>query len=464
MLTSYLLAHLTSVVTAFASVLLTLHVLASKRSSQSLLGWLVALIFVPPLGIPLYLVFGTRKLAQRARSPGRAQASVGAPAMARATPSSQGIQRILVGSGLPPAVAGNRFDLIADGVGAYRALLELIAGARRTIHLSYFILSDDETGRAVVDALVERARAGVEVRVSLDAVGSRRMIPRARARLRAVGGMVRAIGPLLHLPFRGLSNLRSHRKLAIFDGAILFTGGMNLAVEYMGATPRPDRWRDVAAVVGGAVVRDAADRFAADWQACGGQAGDLTRLDPDAHAGDAILQLVSSGPDVADDALYQALISAANGATERVAIVTPYYVPDDAMQLALLLAARRGVRTQLILPIKSNHALADFARRGPLRELRRAGVEVAGYAAGMIHGKAMVVDDGFAYVGSPNYDVRSLLLNYENALFLYGKAEIAAVTAWVDELRAAATTEDFDRARRERWLLERVARLLAPEL
>src|SRR5262249_21342604 len=199
---------------------------------------------------------------------------------------------------------------------------------------------------------------------------------------------------------------------------------------YMGATPRPERWRDVAAVVRGPVVRDASDRFAADWQACGGQAGDLTRLDPEARAGDAILQMVSSGPDVADGALYHARIAAVNGATARVAIVTPYYVPDDAMQLTLLLAARRGVRTQLIVPIKSNHALADFARRGPLRELRRAGVEVAGYPAGMIHGKAMIVDDGFAYVGSPNYDVRSLLLNYENALVLSGKAEIAAGTAW----------------------------------
>jgi len=464
MLKSYLLAHLSSVITAFASVVLTIHVLASQRSSQSLIAWLLALIFVPPLGIPLYLFFGTRKVQKHDRGPARQSTPEEAQALASATPRSQGIQRVLASSGLPPAALGNRFDLITDGVRAYRTLLELIAGARTTVHLSYFILSDDTTGRAVLDALVERARAGVEVRVLLDAVGSRRMLRRARPRLRAAGGIARAIGPLLHVPFRGRSNLRSHRKLAVFDGAILFTGGMNLAVEYMGAAPSPARWHDLAAVVRGPAVSDASDLFAADWRDCGGNATELTRLEPEPRAGDAVVQVVSSGPDVVDDALYDALLSAAFAATERIAVVTPYYVPDDPMQLALLLGARRGVRTQLVVPIESNHALADFARRGPLRDLRRAGVEIAGYPGGMIHGKAMVVDDTFAYVGSPNYDVRSLLLNYENALFLYREEEIAGVAAWIDGLRAAATTEDFDRERREWWLLEKIARLVAPEL
>jgi cardiolipin synthase len=463
MLTSYLLAHVTSVVTAFASILLTLHALASRRSSQSLAAWLLALVFVPPLGIPLYLAFGTRKVARRVRAPGRTATPAPDAAVAQATPRSRGIQRVLASSGLPPAVGGNRFELLTDPVAAYRTLLELIAGARRSVHLSYFILSDDATGRAVLDALVARARAGVEVRVLLDAVGSRRMLRRARPRLRAAGGIAHALSPLLHVPFRGRSNLRSHRKLALFDGATLFTGGMNLAMEYMGAAPWPGRWRDLAAVVRGPVVRDAGDLFAADWQAGGGQAAELTRLDPEPAAGDAILQVVSSGPDIADDALYDALITAANGAAERIAIVTPYYVPDDPMQLALLHAGRRGVRTQLVIPVQSNHALADFARRGPLRDLRRAGVEIAGYA-GMIHGKAMVVDDGFAYVGSPNFDVRSLLLNYENAIFVYSPAEVAAVAGWIDGLRAESSTDDFGRALREWWLLEKVARLLAPEL
>ena len=464
MLTSYLYAHLYSVITALASVVLTLHVLASQRSSQSLLAWLAVLVFMPPLGIPLYLLFGTRKIGKRAPATAGRTALRDPAAVARATPASQGIQCVLAASGLPPAGAGHHFELITDGVRAYQTLLGLIAGARRTLHISYFIISNDATGRAVLDALVVRARAGVQVRVLLDAVGSRRMLRRVRRRLRAVGGLTRAVNPLLRLPQRERPNLRSHRKLAVFDGTTLFSGGMNLAIEYMGAEPLAGRWLDLAAVVRGPVVRDATDLFAADWQASGGRSDELTLLDAEATDGDAIVQVVWSGPDVVDDALHDALITAASGATERVAIVTPYYVPDDPMQLALVLAAKRGVRAQLVVPIRSNHALADFARRGPLRELRGAGVEICGYPAGMIHGKAMIVDRSFAYVGSPNYDVRSLLLNYENALFLYGSVEIDSVAAWIDGVRAASTTEDFDAARREWWLLERLARLVAPQL
>src|SRR5262249_30076405 len=257
MLSSYLLAHLSAIVTAFATVFLTLHLLGSQRSSQSTLAWLVTLAFIPPLGIPLYLISGTRKLGQRVRATVRTATPDAVAALARTTPRAQAVQRVLVSSGLPPAVLGNRFDLITDGVRAYRTLLELIAGARRTVHLSYFILSDDETGRAVVDALVERARAGVEVRVLLDSVGSRTMIRRLRPRLRDAGGIPRPINSLIRAPLRARPNLRSHRKLAIVDGATLFTGGMNLAIEYMGAAPWPGRWRDLAATVTGPVVRDA---------------------------------------------------------------------------------------------------------------------------------------------------------------------------------------------------------------
>ena len=463
MLTGYLLAHLSAIVTAFATVLLTLHLLASQRSSQSLLAWLIALVFVPPLGIPLYLIFGTRKVGHRARGPGRRRRR----RRRRRWRKRRRARRPSSGSsnrrGCRPPRSGIASTSSPTVFAPTRRSSSSSPGRGGPCHLSYFILSDDATGRAVTDALVERARAGVEVRVTLDAVGSRRMLRRLRPRLRAAGGIARALNPLLRASLRVRPNLRSHRKLAVVDGATLFTGGMNLAIEYMGAAPWPGRWRDLAAVARGPVVRDATDLFTADWQACGGQLAELTLLDPEASAGDAVLQMVSSGPDVVDDALYQALISAANGAVDRIAIVTPYYVPDDAMQLALLLAARRGVRTQLVLPIKSNHPLADFARRGPLRALRHAGVEIAG-VDGMVHGKAMVVDDVFAHVGSPNYDVRSLLLNYENALFLYSPAEIGAVAAWIDGLRATATVEDFDRGRREWWLLEKLARLLAPEL
>src|SRR5262249_42632773 len=162
---------------------------------------------------------GPRKLSRRERARPRTPEPAEAEAVARATPGSQGIQRVLAASGLAPATAGNDFELITDGVRAFETLLALIAAAKRSVHLSYFILSDDDAGRAVLDALVARARAGVEVRVLLDAVGSRTMLRRARRQLKPVGGRVRALSPLLRLSLRDRPNLRSHRKLVILDGA-----------------------------------------------------------------------------------------------------------------------------------------------------------------------------------------------------------------------------------------------------
>jgi cardiolipin synthase len=247
---------------------------------------------------------------------------------------------------------------------------------------------------------------------------------------------------------------------------------MNLATEYMGSAPDASRWRDVAAVVSGsALAADATALFESDWTFCGGKARPPAAPSSDGAAlGEAVVQMVASGPDMVTDTVYDAFLTAIFGARARIALVTPYYVPDDTLQHALVLAARRGVRTEVLVPARSNHRLADFARRAMLRELRTAGVLVHYYPHGMVHAKAMVVDGfgfdagetAFAYVGSPNFDMRSLFLNYENALFVHSPAAIAQIRAFIDGLIAESATEHPPE--REHWVLEQIARLLAPEL
>jgi cardiolipin synthase len=178
--------------------------------------------------------------------------------------------------------------------------------------------------------------------------------------------------------------------------------------------------------------------------------------------GDAIVQIVPSGPDLVTDTVYDLLLTAIFVARERVALVTPYYIPDDLLQHAVVLAARRGVRTEVVVPRVSNHRIADIARRSLLRELTAAGVRVRYYPRGMVHAKAMVVDDTFAYVGSPNFDMRSLFLNYENALCVYSPDAIAAIRGFIDGLMAECDTEGPPG--REHRLREELARFLAPEL
>jgi cardiolipin synthase len=286
------------------------------------------------------------------------------------------------------------------------------------------------------------------------------------------GGEVRLFKPLWHSPIRGRNNLRCHRKIAVFDGEHVFAGGMNLADEYMGpAGPRTGapRWRDVSAVASGPVAADAVALFESDWAYCGGKrrkasgaaaSGGGPR--PVAERGDALIQLVPSGPDMTTDTVYDLLLTHVFRARERITIVTPYYVPDDALQHALVLAARRGVATELVVPARSNHGIADVARRRFLRELTAAGVVVRTYERGMVHAKAMVVDDAFAYVGSPNFDMRSLFLNYEDALVLHSKDAIAQVRAFADGLAAESTR---GRAiEKEHRVREQLALLVAPEL
>ena len=241
---------------------------------------------------------------------------------------------------------------------------------------------------------------------------------------------------------------------------------MNLASEYMGPTPANKRWVDMAAVARGPVAHDAEVLFASDWSFCGGRREEVT-ISPQATSrlgAQARIQFVASGPDVREDALYDALLTALFMATKRVVLVTPYYVPDNGLHRAVLLAARRGVQTRLIIPARSNHWLADYARRGMVRELQVSGVEVSAHERGMLHAKAMVVDDDFAYVGSPNFDVRSLYLDYEDALFLYSALEVEQVSDWLDLLQMTCEPDRADAARPERWVLEQLAQLASPEI
>jgi cardiolipin synthase len=229
----------------------------------------------------------------------------------------------------------------------------------------------------------------------------------------------------------------------------------------MGPTPRPGRWRDLVSLLEGPVAADAAQLFAADWAFAGREeSGRVTEISP--PAGEAVVQLVPSGPEMATDTFYDALVTALYAAKSSVMCVTPYYVPDDVVQHAFVLCARRGVRTEMVMPAVSNHLLADKARRGLLPELSEAGV-VFHWFGGMVHGKAMVVDDTVAYIGSPNLDMRSFFLNYEDALLLYGPAEIAAVRGWIERL-AAECPKTLSPPSKRRWLIDDVARLLAPEL
>ena len=430
-----LAAHALLIGGALLMLALTANMLRQHRSPAASAAWLLFMLAVPYLGVPLYLLFGTRKVAALHAS--KAPLFSGQPRIVPA--GGDPAQRYLQQIGLPPAVGVDRVDFHADAGVAFDVLRTALRSAQRTIDVCMFILADDGVGREIIDILSERARAGVRVRLLLDGVGSF-LLPRRRLRpLLQAGGRVAWFVPVLHRPLRGRTNLRNHRKLVIADQRQVWSGGRNLAFEYLG-DESTTAWYDLSFDISGDAVTVFGELFDADWSFATGEvlAVPPTRLPADAGA--ACIQAVPSGPDVAQDSLHDLLVTLIVGARQRVILVSPYFVPDEVLQTLLRLAARRGVRVDLVVPRRSNHRLADIARARFVRQLDEAGANIWLLPDAMLHAKAIVIDDRYALAGSANLDLRSLFLNFELMTLFHGAAEVAQLTTWIDALRGRCET------------------------
>jgi cardiolipin synthase A/B len=458
------LSEVLTVLGFLLALLFLAHLLRSKRPPSSTIAWLLIIVLMPYVGVPLYMMFGGRKTRRMA---GRKRKVYDPGDATREGVYGAGAERILRSFGVPPATVGNRVRLVTLGEDAYRELLALIDRAERTIYITTYILGRDSVGEAVVRRLARRAEEGLEVRVLLDAVGSWRASRRFLAPLVEAGGRLAYFMPVMHLPFRGRTNLRNHRKIVVADGRVALTGGMNIAREYMGPLPDSERWQDVSVVVEGPAARDLEDVFWSDWSFATGEVGlaePADTPDPSSTATAGVpVQIVASGPDVEGDPLYESLVALLFSARQRIWVVTPYFVPDEILVRAIDLAARRGVDVRLVIPNHSNHVSADLARVGYLRQVHEAGGRIMRYRPTMIHAKVIVIDDELAVVGSANMDMRSLFLNYEVALFLYSPAQVHEAEAWVSSLfphcRPGLSRQSWSRE-----LAENVVRLLSPLL
>lgn len=431
----------------------------TRRHPAAAIAWVLFIVLLPYLALPAFLTFGSRKLAR--------------PPSPRADSPDQGAGReswvaaTLSALGQAPAVSYAALQVHGDGREARRALLDIIDGATVSIDVCTFALARDELGDAVVARLCAKAEAGLRVRLLIDGVGSLMVSRPQLAPLRRAGGEVALFVPPWRSPHKGRTNLRNHRKLLIADATLprgrLWAGGRNLAAEYFEGAPGHPAWRDLSFDLAGQLVQQAVDLFEHDWAFAHGRTVDprpstgrpIIDGSQPASQGNAALpdalvsagrgrlrpalglsgvgaQIVASGPDQADDTLHALLLTAAYRAQHRIALVTPYFVPDAALLNALCLAARRGVVVTLLLPERSNHRLSDLARGRALRALAEAGARLR-LAPGMLHAKLVVVDEVLALVGSANLDSRSLFLNYELMFAIQRQADVQRFGDWFDE-------------------------------
>lgn len=463
-----LLPHLLTMLGFLLAFLAIARLMSERKQPGNTFAWLFAIAFIPWLGVPIYLLFGGRKVKKLAALKARLRPllTAGPP-----TPSADTFAaRVLTLNGACPPLGGNRVHFITSGEDAFSLLESHIREAKHSIHLMTFILGRDAVGRRLVKLLAQRAREGVKVRLLLDSLGCFLTSGGFCDPLREAGGEVAKFMPVMPLQTRGSANLRNHRKLAIFDHRIAALGGRNLAVEYMGPTPLKRRWRDFGAGIEGPAVQLLDDIFLADWAFASGQS--LVQLQKErpeelpAVRGDSEVQIVASGPDVDGDPLYEGILSLVQQAERSVWIVTPYFIPDEVLQRSLMVQARAGIDIRLVVPARSNHRITDLARRFHLRELQAAGVKVLLYGPGMNHAKLILVDESVGLWGSANLDMRSLFVNFEVGALTYSHADAKKLARWMQEV--FVQTKPMPAPNKNPRLLptigEEIARLLAPML
>lgn len=435
-------------------------ILRARRAAGSTLAWLFLICALPYVGIPFYLLLSGRKFKTLLKKKSKIYRS-SAPQTFPENLSTT--QRILWASGIPEAKLNHLIELLPTGVDAYNKIIQLIRGAQRSIHITTFIFGNDVVGNTVVEELVKKAAAGIDVRILVDSLGATLIRHPSFTRFIHAGGKIAYFMPMLHLPFQGRSNLRNHRKLMIVDEKFAVLGGMNLAQEYLGPTPDPNRWVDLGLQLEGDCVHDLEELFLQDWAYATHKNRSVTVIEsPGAINGNFLAQVVASGPDVVGDPLYDVLLSAINESKTSVWIVTPYFIPDESLAKALELAAKRGVAIHVIIPLRSNHRLADLARGSFVRQLTSVGVHF-GFFPKMIHAKALLVDRKLAILGSANFDMRSLLLNYEVGLAIYSEAALQAVEMWILQ-RQNETTFETPKSGYWRELVEGIGRVIGPIL
>lgn len=463
-----LLPHLLTVAGFLLAFFAIARLMSERKQPGNTFAWLLAIAFIPYVGVPLYLMFGGRKVKKLAAQ--KAQLCPIVPGAPPAASADAFVARVLTLNGGCPPLGGNKVSLLTSGEESFERLEHGIKHAQHSIHIMTFILGRDAVGKRIVKLLAQRAREGVKVRLLLDGLGCFRSAGSFCDPIRAAGGEVAKFMPVMPLQTPRSANLRNHRKIAIFDHRVAAIGGRNLAIEYMGPTALKRRWRDLGAVIEGPAVRVIDEIFLADWCFATRQAlAELQKELPEAiptSTGDSEVQVVASGPDVSGDPLYEGILSLVQQAEKSIWIVTPYFIPDEVLFRSLLVQARAGIDVRLVVPAKSNHPITDLARRFYLRGLRAAGVKVLLYQPGMNHAKMLLVDEKTALFGSANMDLRSLFLNFEVGAVTFSRSEAKAISAWMREVfdHSKPMPEPRKGYRVLPTIGEELARLLAPLL
>lgn len=456
-----------------------------RKNPTSVWTWLLLLYFIPILGFILYLLIGgdmhkrkmfrTKEVEDQIHEAIRSQeTSIRTKTLQEEYPSLKKYSDLVyynLESAGSMLTDNNRIRIFTDGNEKFDALLEDMRKAKKSIHIQYYIIKDDVLFARIKEVLCEKAEAGVEVRILYDGMGGRFVRRKCWKKLHESGIHTAVFFPPLFGRLNLRINYRNHRKIAVIDGRIGYLGGFNIGKEYIGLDDKFGYWRDTHLRIEGMAVSGLQLRFILDWNYAARenllQEDDEYFTASEETIGSSGVQIISSGPDSALQNVRNNYLRLINKAERSIYIQTPYFVPDEAVYSALIVAIYSGVDVNIMIPCKPDHPFVYWATYSYIGDLVMAGAKCYTYDNGFLHAKGLIVDEEVLCYGTANMDIRSFKLNFEVNAVVYDKKEAEKmVEAFRRDLAVCTriTKEIYTSRRLIVRLKEQVSRLLSPLL
>jgi len=427
-------------------------VFVRRKNPTSVVAWLLVLVLVPVIGCFLFLIFGqsyrkekmfhlkheaNQRITDRMISQEQEVKMRADQLGDRYSGAFHRMALLLLRDHRALITNNNQVTPYTDGKAKFADLIDAIRNAHDHVHMEYFILKDDGLGRDIMKVLSERARAGVEVRLLVDGVGSGGLPPPFYDEFTAAGGKHAVFFPSL-IPYLNYRiNFRNHRKIAVIDGEIAFIGGFNIGDDYLGLDPKRGYWRDAAVRIRGTGALLAQIRFFLDWNFASADKVEVNEryFHESPLPEGSIIQVVSGGPDTDWNPVKDSYLKMITTAVESVYIQTPYFIPDESVLDALHIAAKSGIDVRIMIPSRPDHPFVYWAGHSYIEELLDSGVRAFTYDDGFLHAKTIVIDGLAASVGSANWDIRSFSLNFETNAVIYDERVAGELKqAYLDDL------------------------------
>lgn len=456
-----------------------------RRNPTTVWAWLLLLNFIPVLGFVLYLILGQNFHKERMfkmkeiegeikYAVRRQEESIYRERLRLRDPRLDRFKRLILynlNEGESVLTDNNDVRIYTDGEEKFRALLSEIRQAKYYIHLQYYIIRNDELWQDIENLLICKAKQGVEVRILFDSMGCKRMKRRNWAKLQNAGVRVAEFFPAVFGKLQLRVNYRNHRKIVVIDGRIGFVGGFNVGREYLGRSERFGYWRDTHICIEGAAVTSLAVRFVLDWNYAAREnlflEDHLFAVPEYVREGQDPVQIISSGPDSRAREIRNNYLCLIHMARKNIYIQTPYFIPDDDIRDALIIAAKSGVDVRIMIPCKPDHLFVYWATYSYIGEMVEAGARCYTYDQGFLHTKCLCIDGLVSCMGTANMDIRSFRLNFEVNAVIYS----AATTGKLEEAFEAdikkstfITRKNYEQRTLAVRVKEQFCRLLSPVL